>query len=81
VFGNELEKQLTVQAPFLSGDLRTILKGSVKLISALPPDEQTAVVRAYTQSLSAVYYIAIPCAVLASMAALLVKNQVLTNVQ
>ncbi|KAJ7249526.1 major facilitator superfamily domain-containing protein [Mycena haematopus] len=80
LFGNELNKQLIADAPFLSEVLRQALKDSVELIFTLPQESQGAVISAYTKSLSAVFYIAIPSAVLASLSAFLVKNHVLRNV-
>jgi len=74
LFANRLFSNLNKQVPMLSSELSQALRGSVTAIFTLPNGTKEAVIRAYCQSLNAVFLIGVPVGFLASFCGLFVKN-------
>ncbi|KAI0092363.1 ABC transporter [Irpex rosettiformis] len=79
VLDNEFVKEIARVAPDIPGDIVQTVKQSVEVIATLPPLQRGEVIDAYTTSVSRVFLICVPCAILASLSATLIKNHKLTQ--
>ncbi len=77
---NEFMRLMAQIAPDVTSDVVQAVKQNVEVIATLPPLQRTEVIDVYTTSVSRVFLVCVPCAILASLSAGLIKNHKLVQV-
>jgi hypothetical protein len=80
VLDNEFAKEVIKTAPNLASNIVQAVKENVEVIASLSLMQRSEVIDAYTISVSCVFLVCVPCAILASLSAVLIKNHKLMQV-
>lgn len=75
MFLTRLDSELSIHAPFLSSDVRKLVRQSTLAVRSLPSDARGPVVAAYIASVNSVFMIGVAAAALSSLFALLISRR------
>jgi len=74
LFANQLSRNLHREVPQLSVEVSQALRASVSAISSLPVDIKDSVIKAYVESLDAVFIMGVPVGLLSTLSGLFIKD-------